>query len=95
MRVIATTILAVSACAQTPAVESQPVDDLVACGGGKVRPLIGRTYDEALAGEVQRLSGAGAIRWIRPGQAITMDYRDDRLNLELDQADRIVRVRCG
>ncbi|KPP93170.1 MAG: Peptidase inhibitor I78 family [Rhodobacteraceae bacterium HLUCCA08] len=35
------------------------------------------------------------VRVIRPGQPVTMDYRVDRLNIELDAADRVMRVTCG
>ncbi len=34
-------------------------------------------------------------RIIRPGEAVTMDYREDRTNIELDGNDRVVRVYCG
>lgn len=34
-------------------------------------------------------------RVLRPGQPMTMDYRPDRINVELDDSDRVVRVFCG
>ena len=30
-----------------------------------------------------------------PGAALTMDFREDRVNVELDAADRVVRIYCG
>lgn len=35
------------------------------------------------------------IRVIRPGDNVTMDYRTDRLNVELDENDVVTRVYCG
>lgn len=35
------------------------------------------------------------LRVIRPGQAVTMDYSEDRVNVEVDDANRIVRVHIG
>ena len=34
-------------------------------------------------------------RVIRPGQAVTMDFRGDRVNLMLDTQDRVDKVTCG
>ena len=44
---------------------------------------------------VWRESHAGLIRPIAPGQPITKDLRPDRVNVELDANNRIVRVHCG
>jgi len=35
------------------------------------------------------------IRVIRPGDNVTMDYRTDRLNVELDENDIVTRIYCG
>ena len=34
-------------------------------------------------------------RIVGPGIAVTMDYRSDRMNIEIDGAGRITRVYCG
>ena len=41
------------------------------------------------------LAAAGQVRTIRPGDAVTMDFRPDRLNLEIGEDGRITRFRCG
>ncbi len=61
----------------------------------RLGPLVGRARSEALGAEAQRLSGAGRLRWIRPGDAVTMDYRTDRLNIHLDAQDRVEHFSCG
>ena len=35
------------------------------------------------------------VRVIRPGQAVTMDYRADRVNIKLNERDAIVGISCG
>lgn len=57
--------------------------------------LVGRPATEELGAEALRLSGARSLRWIRPGDAVTMDYREDRLNLHLDGQGRLERADCG
>ena len=52
----------------------------------------------ARTGVVERAtldSGARTARIIRPGQAYTQEFNPDRLNIEVDAANRIVRLTCG
>lgn len=44
---------------------------------------------------VGAISTAETVRIRRSGQMATMDYVPDRLNIELDQNDRISSVYCG
>lgn len=39
--------------------------------------------------------GVATLRVIRPGDNVTMDYRTDRLNVELDDSDIVTRIYCG
>ena len=47
------------------------------------------------------VTGSGApeegpnVRYLRPGDMMTMDHRPDRLNIEIDADGRIEKVRCG
>ena len=44
----------------------------------------------------KRLSGATIVRQIKPGQAVTMDYRQERITIETDnKTGKIVRAFCG
>ena len=74
------------------AAPSPPAGKCVADG---LAGLNGKTRSEAVAAEALRLSGAKALRWISPGMAVTMDFREDRLNLDLDAEGKIVRAHCG
>jgi hypothetical protein len=64
--------------------------DLAPCGGNAVLPLIGRS-----AGALPATGPWGALRVIRPGMMITMDYSESRLNVEVDDQGRITALRCG
>jgi hypothetical protein len=72
-------------------VEPQPDPMPPSCGAEGLQGLVGQR-EEVLA---SMTFGAGAVRVIRPGQAVTMDYNPRRINFELDGANRIVRVFCG
>ncbi len=91
-------LLATSACVEaapllpvnggTGSPEQPPAPDT--CGAAAYRPLIGQ--------DVSMFSPAGRpgpSRIIRPGQVVTMDYDPERLNVQLDDDDRIVSVSCG
>ena len=91
-------VLMLNACAAVPAEEEQvPVmgGSGGTCNAGPAQALVGRPATSELGAEALRLSGSQALRWIPPGGMVTMDYREDRLNIELDAQNRVVRLRCG
>lgn len=46
--------------------------------------------------EARRLTGASLVRQIQPGQAVTMDFRQERVTVETDtRTGKIVRASCG
>lgn len=44
---------------------------------------------------VQQVARPHPVRWIAPGQAITLDQNPQRLNVITDEAGRIAVMRCG
>jgi hypothetical protein len=44
---------------------------------------------------MMKQTGATKIRWVAKGMMVTMDYREDRLTVYLDAANRIERASCG
>ncbi|WP_343116448.1 I78 family peptidase inhibitor [Ostreiculturibacter nitratireducens] len=82
---ICAVVSALSACVEEPV----PVAPRV-CEAGDLQYLVGRP-EWALEGMVF----AGPVRLIRPGTAITMDYRQERLNIEIGRTGRIIQVYCG
>ncbi|NWN82119.1 MAG: hypothetical protein HLX48_03850 [Halomonas sp.] len=65
------------------------------CGAEGVDSRVGHTYSEALDEKLRAESGAAAMRVIRPGDAVTLDHRPERLNVRLDEADTITALNCG
>ncbi len=82
--------LLTAACAPMPGPEAG-----VLCNADRVQPLVGREADARTVEVAKQRSGARTVRLIRPGQAVTMDFRSDRLNLELDDVNTIKTARCG
>ena len=67
-----------------------PVGEADTCGGNRYASLIGQD-----ATALERVLILGQVRVIRPGMAVTMDFRPERLNFEIDGAGRIARISCG
>ena len=72
-----------------------PDGPAVRCNADRLGGLAGREASSALGAEALRRSGARTLRWIRPGDAVTMDYREDRLNIHVDARGRVERFACG
>ena len=85
---------ALAGCAMALLVACQPVliesPDVGRCGADALQGLVGQP-----ATVLETMRFAGETRIIRPGMAVTMDYRADRLNIEIDRAERISRVHCS
>jgi hypothetical protein len=94
-------LLALSACAPTapgtpgaappgagqPALPAPGADT---CNAATRAALIGQP-----ATALERVYILGPVRLIRPGDAVTMDFVERRINFDLDATDRIVRIFCG
>ena len=65
------------------------------CNADAVAWAVGQPANEDVFARVWRESGAGLIRPIAPGQAVTRDLRSDRVNVHIDASNTITRVSCG
>jgi hypothetical protein len=65
------------------------------CSTERLPRLVGRAGTPELGAEAQRRSGAARLRWIRPGDMVTMDFSPQRLNIYLDAQDVVERLACG
>ena len=97
------TLLAVTAslvgCAPAASVETPtpPAHNPApaSCNAQALGSIAGRRYTPELGAELQRQAGARTLRVVRPGMAVTMDYRADRLTVSLGANDIIERAACG
>lgn len=85
-------LLWVAACApqMAPMTPFAPASGADTCGSTAQAGLVGQN-----ATALERVLIMDQVRIIRPGQAVTMDFREERINFELDGADTITRVFCG
>jgi hypothetical protein len=87
-------LLAAAACTPkeggTETADAAPAAGEDACGAAGLQSLVGTSVgslDPATLPEPRRV--------IFYGQAVTMDFRAERLNVEIGKDDRIARVFCG
>lgn len=76
----------------TPAF-SPPADDQ--CGAAELARYAGAQATDEVRATIAARLGDRRVRYIAPGDAVTMDYAPSRLNVELGEDGRIVRLRCG
>lgn len=96
MKTMLAALLLTTACAAVPPDDGpEPGGSGLTCNAEGLGDLVGREATGALGTEAVRRSGSRTLRWIRPGDAVTMDYRPDRLNVHLDARNRVERFACG
>ncbi len=65
------------------------------CAADQARSAVGRPGTSDLLEQARVAAGAGLARFIRPNQAITLEYSGARLNLYLDGRDVVSAAVCG
>ncbi|QYK42319.1 MAG: hypothetical protein KF887_04115 [Paracoccaceae bacterium] len=83
---VLTAVPLIAACT----VEPPPTPAPDACGAAALQDLVGQP-----ASALAAMTFAAPTRVLRPGMAVTMDYREDRLNIEINATERVARVFCG
>jgi hypothetical protein len=84
-------MLALSACGETPPATGLSVSEADPCGAQGLQDRIGQdmgafaaiTFDSA------------KTRFINFGDAVTMDYNPERLNIEFGRDEKVSRIYCG
>lgn len=99
--IAAFTLSVLSACAGTiaptasggatpPPSGSYPTGLDNTCDGERFGPLVGQD-----ATALERVLFLGEVRINRPGSLTTQDYRPNRINFQIDSANRIASISCG
>ncbi|HTN62245.1 MAG TPA: I78 family peptidase inhibitor [Devosia sp.] len=69
------------------------------CGASLLQEKIGEPVTGSTAADAKvdgvPVRSQGVVRVIAPGQAVTQDYSNARLNLETDADGNLVRATCG
>ena len=66
-----------------------------ACNADAARGFIGQLATSEVVEQARKAAGAGIARTLKPGQVVTMEYRGDRLDLDVDASNVVTGVRCG
>lgn len=65
------------------------------CDAAPLQSQIGQKATQSVLEDLRTRSGAATARILRPGQLVTMEYNDTRLNLIVDDKDVMTAIRCG
>ena len=65
------------------------------CHADRVAWAVGKPANDQVMKQAWQQSGSGLVRPIAPGQAVTGDYRRDRLNVYINASNVITQLNCG
>lgn len=72
-----------------------PEDTQVICQTRTLEWMVGKQADETLLNRAKVESTAKVVRVLRPGQMVTMEYSDQRLNIYVDANNVVERYSCS
>lgn len=90
-----------SQAAAAAAAEPAPADPTGAavpqggCDDTQAQWIIGKTPTPAEQDQAGKDAGATTVRSLKPGEAATMEFNPNRLNIDLDDKGAVAAVRCG
>lgn len=90
--------IALAGCTSTPAAPpmSDPMPPAAAqCHADAAHALVGQPATAENVELARQRSGAQIARVLKPGQVVTMEFREGRLNVHVDAANVITRFACG
>lgn len=90
--------LPLAACMSSEApAESTPTPPSgeMTCNADAAQSYVGQTATSDVGAAILKATGARALRWGPPRSAMTMDYRQDRVNIMYDDASKITQITCG
>ncbi len=94
-KLAASATLAVLVLAGCTPVEPLPGVPTGKCTTAGLANLVGRDASAGLVSRARRRAGASVARVLRPGQIVTMEFRDGRLNVNVDSQNRVRNFTCG
>ena len=65
------------------------------CNADAAAGHVGSEATPAVVSAAQRDAGASTARVLKPGQMVTMEYIEGRLNIDVDANNVITGIRCG
>lgn len=89
---LALTMFAAAACAPVAPLPGVPTGE---CSAKNLGDLVGHSATPALVNRAKRRAGDSVARILRPGQVVTMEYLNGRLNVNVDEKNRVKSFTCG
>ena len=86
---------ALLAACTSVAAEEPKVLGAGSCRNDDLSRFAGQQATQELGAEMLRVSGAKRLQWITPGMMVTMEFRADRLRVQLGPEDTVLSARCG
>ncbi|QNP42138.1 peptidase inhibitor I78 [Lysobacter terrestris] len=65
------------------------------CNADAARSVVGQMASPDVIDQARLAAGAETARTLKPGQAVTMEFNGNRLNLDVDAGNTVTNVRCG
>lgn len=65
------------------------------CEASGANFAIGKPGSAALLEQARKASGSQMARILKPHDVVTLEYRSERLNLNVDEQGVVTRVNCG
>ncbi|WP_144634123.1 I78 family peptidase inhibitor [Bordetella genomosp. 13] len=65
------------------------------CDSQRVQNMVGQSYSDSVGQSVRSGSGSKNVRVLKPGQVMTMEYDESRINVILNTSGAIDALRCG
>jgi uncharacterized lipoprotein YajG len=98
--VLSASIPLMAACTSQPATgndadASPPAGMAQSCNADAARGAVGKAATPEVVEQARREAGAAIARVLKPGQVVTMEYRGDRLNVDVDDGNVVTNLRCG
>jgi hypothetical protein len=91
--------LPLAACAAADEPESTPPPPapppVAQCDAEPAQAHVGMKVSSEAGALLLQITGSTQMRWIPPRTAVTMDYRQERLNVSYDDNMMIERIYCG
>ncbi|WP_309603014.1 I78 family peptidase inhibitor [Sphingomonas sp.] len=91
---VALSLIPLAACTSIETADPAP-PAIDACLPANLDRFAGQTATSELGSRMLVSTGKTALRWVQPGMMVTMDYREDRLTVYLDAANKVERAICG
>ena len=96
-------LLPLAACSSTPSsadtAPTTPKPEVAGVGShchpDTLAALSGQMASQEVIDRAVRDAGARTLRVVKPGMAVTMDYREDRVTVRVDEQNKIISASCG